>query len=325
MKVYRFLVLFCLVAGLAATPNTARAQDYPARPVRLIIGSAPGGMTDVLGRVAAEYFGRAHGQMMVADNRPGAGGNIATGLLAKAAADGYTVLICEVGQITANPWLYKDFPIHPMTDIIPVATFADGPLIAFVNAKLPITSIKELVEYTKKNPEQMSYGSVGIGTSMHLAVDQFNRMTGIDMVHVPYRGSGLAVADLAAGRVQVVFMGIASAAGQVKAGQIRPLAVSNATRIKAVPDVPTFAEAGLPQYGQSNWYAFFVPQGTPASIVLLLNRSVNRILEEPALLERFESQGLLPRKTTPEEFLAQFRADYVKWRDIVRAAGIAVQ
>lgn len=325
MRFLRDSALLCLLATVLAASSAARADDYPTKPIRLIIGSAPGGLTDVLGRFAADHLSRALGQVVIADDRPGAGGNIATGLLAKSAPDGYTILICEVGQLTANVWLYKDFPIDPLNGVIPVATIADGPTIAFLYAELPIHSIKELIEYAKKYPNAISYGSAGIGTSLHLAGDQFNRITGTEMLHVPYRGSGLAVADLAAGRVQVVFMGLPSAMSQLEAGKIRALAVSNLTRLKSLPDVPTFAEAGLPEFEQASWYGFFVPRGTPASVVAVLNRNVNLMLDDPKVLERFETQGILPRKQTPEEFAAEVKADYLKWRDIVSAAGVTIQ
>jgi tripartite-type tricarboxylate transporter receptor subunit TctC len=315
----------CLLLAACLLGSPARAQDYPSKPVRFVLATAPGGLTDLLGRVTAEHLGKALRQSFIPDNRPGGAGIIGVGFVAKAAPDGYTLLVCETGRITTNPWLYKSLPYDSMRDFTPVSSIATAPTLVFVNAKLPASGLRELIDYAKKRPGELSYSSSGLGSVAHFAGDRFSRLAGIDMLHVPYKGMASAVADVMAGRVQLTFVTYGVAAAGQKSGQLRALAVSGQRRIEALPDLPTFEEAGVSGYDVSGSFGLFAPRGTPAAIVNLLNQHVGAMLDDADFKARFREQGFVTARQTPAQFAAQIRADYERWGEIVGAAGITLQ
>ncbi len=315
------LLAALLVAGAAAT---AQAQTYPSKPIRMIVPFPPGGTTDILARAIGAELTKAWGQPVVIENRPGAGGNIGSEAVAKSPGDGYTLLMGTVGTHGINPSLYKKMPYDAVKDFAPVTLVALVPNILVVHPSVPAKSVAELIALAKKQPGKLTYASSGNGTSIHLSGALFESLTGVQMVHVPYKGSAPAVTDLLGGQVNMMFDNMPSALPHVKAGKLRPLGVTSAKRSPAVPDVPTIAEAGVKGYEASSWFGVLAPAGTPKDIVAKLNAEIAKSLGTPEMKEKLSSQGAEPVGNTPEQFGAFIRAEIDKWAKVVKASGATV-
>ncbi len=309
-----------LALAILAAPVAVQAQAFPSKPVRLILPFPPGGGTDTLGRGLAQTLAAQLGQQVVADNRPGAGGNLGLELAAKAAPDGYTMVLSSP-LIAISPLLYAKLNYDPIRDLAPVTRIGFSRKVMSVHPSVPARSLKELVELARKNPGKLNFGSGGLGTSMHLATELLKSLTGIDMVHVPYKGAVVALGALAGGEVDMV---VASAAGVIplaRAGRIRPLAVLSETR-GPLHDVPTSAEAGFPDLTDDTWYGMFVPAGTPRELVNRLNQELHKALANPDLVKRLEAAGVDTQISTPEE-LGQFvKRESARFGKVIKNAGI---
>ena len=309
--------------GLSAGP--AQAQDYPTKPVRFVVPFAPGGTTDVLARLLGEKLSASLGQQFVIDNQAGAGGNIGTAQVAKAEPDGYTILMGPVGTHAINQSIYPRLPFDPIKDFAPVTLVATVPNVLVVNPEVPANSVAELIALAKEKPGELNFASSGNGSSIHLSGELFKAMTGVDIVHVPYKGSGPAVVDLLGGQVQMMFDNLPSSAPQIKAGKLRPLGVTSKERSPTLPDVPTIAEAGVPGYEALSWFGVLVPAGTPDAIVAKLQNEIAKALADPAMRERFAELGAVPVGGSPAEFAELITAETAKWAKVVQDAGIKLE
>jgi tripartite-type tricarboxylate transporter receptor subunit TctC len=309
-----------LLLLLTAFCVAAHAQQYPAKPVRLIIPYPPGGGNDTLGRLFAAKLGERMGQPFVVENRPGAGTMIGTEAAAKSAPDGYTILLSSIATHALSPNLYSRVPYDPIKDFAPITLLGIAPTVLVVNADLPAKSVAELIALAKKG--QLAYASGGNGTPPHINAEVFKAVAGVDMLHVAYKGGGPALIDLIAGRVHVMLDTAASAMPHVRAGKLRALALSAPKRAAEYPDLPTFAEAGLPQYDTNAWYSMHAPAGTPGEIVRRLNSELVAILKDADILARFKQLSTEPVGNSPEEFAAFVRAELDKYARIIKAAGI---
>lgn len=317
-KIASFLSL-TLAACVAASAVLA-ADEYPARPIRLIVTVPPGGAADFIARLVSGKIGEALGQQVAVENRGGAGGTIAADAVAKAAPDGYTLLQNSITTHGIGPHLYARLPYDPVKDFTPVSMLATLPLIMAVNADLSIRTIDELIVYGKAKP--LNFASSGNGGAPHMAGELFKSVTGVEMLHVPYKGSGPAVADLVGGRVQVMFDGAPSLIAHIKSGKLRVLAAASARRNRLVPEVPTFAELGYPRIAVALWYGVLAPAGTPRAVIERLNREIGRALETPDVRERLLAQGADPAPGTPEAFAAFMQDEMAKWATVVKQAGV---
>jgi tripartite-type tricarboxylate transporter receptor subunit TctC len=312
---------FVAAVGLIAGASGALAQAYPNKPVRVIIPFPTGGASDVTMRILADKLSAQMGQPLVIENRSGAGGNLGTELAAKATPDGYTLVLGASGPFAINKTLYKSLPYDPEKDFAPIALYTIIPNILVVTKSFPGNSVQDYVAYAKANPEKIRYGSIGNGSSQHLAGAQFEMVTGVKLTHVPYRGAPQGVADLLGGQIESMFQLIPNIAEQVRAGEVRALAVTSAKRSSALPDVPTMAEAGVKNYETAGWFGLLAPAKTPAAIVDQVNREVVRAIQNPDLRARFTSLGAEPVSTTPAEFGAFITSELKVWEKIVKASG----
>jgi tripartite-type tricarboxylate transporter receptor subunit TctC len=311
--------------GLAAAsalgmPRLARAETYPSRVARILVGFSAGGATDIQGRLMGQWLSDRLGQQFIVDNRPGASGNIATEMVARAAPDGYTLLQI-VSPHAINPTLYPNLGFDFVSDIAPVIGAARLAYVVVVNPSLPVRTIPELIAHAKANPGQVSYGSAGSGTPQNLAAEMFKMMTGVNLLHVPYRGGAPAIADLLAGHIQVVFSPTSEAIEQVRAGKLRPLAVTTMARLDVLPEVPTVGEF-VPGYELSGFAGIGVPRHTPADIVALLNRELNAAVADPGVRAKIIDLGGTPLGGTPAEFGKILTDAIHKWAEVIRFAGI---
>ena len=312
------IVMFAAAAWAPGTP----AQDYPAKPIRIIVATAPGGLMDLPARVAAEHLDRAFGQRVLVENRGGAGGNLGADAVAKAAPDGYTLGLLQLGNFAINPFIFKTMPLDPLTDLAPVAPITSSPVVVAISAKIPANDLREFIDYARRESGKVNHGTAGIGTIPHLAGELFAHLAGVKFEHVHYKGAGPALADLVAGQVQLIFVGYGVVRGQAAAGAVKVLAVSQRTRLGSAPNVPTAEEAGLPGFEVTTWFGIVAPKGTPERVVATLNRQIHAMQDDPAVVQRFAGSGLDVLKETPEQFAAHIRRDYEKYRDIVKSAGL---
>lgn len=326
MNLSRRKFLHIATGAAAAVPlsRAAWAQTYPTRSVRVIVPYAPGGQTDAIGRIFAQQLSERLGQQFYVENVPGAGGNIGVARAAKAAPDGYTVLVTDGLSLAVNPTLYGNLPYDPFKDLQPVALAVITTQVLTVNPSLPVHTVKELVRLIKSNAGKYSYASPGIGTPGHLAGELFRDSAGLDLVHVPFHGAGPAIISTVAGHTLIAFGSPASTVSQVAAGKPRALAVTSKARLPALPDVPTMAEAGFPEVECDVWVGPLVPAKTPPEIVSLLNREINAIGALPTMKQRLSALGFQPFLSTPEESATRLKTDSAKWAKIVRVAGIKV-
>ncbi len=314
--------LIAVVAASLFAASLAFAQaTYPSKPIRMVVPFPPGGTTDILARAVAQKLTEAWGQQVIVDNRPGAGGNIGSDLVAKAAPDGYTLLMGTVGTHAINPSLYARMPYDAQKDFAPVILVAGVPNVLEVNPSLPVHTVQELIAYARANPGKLNFASSGNGTSIHLSGELFKAMTGVKMTHVPYKGSAPALADLVGGQVQLMFDNLPSSLGLIKGGKLRAIAVTSTTRSSALPDVPTIAESGLPGYEASSWFGVLAPARTPPAIVDKLNAVIGAWLASPEAKEKLASQGAVAAGGTPADFAHYIASETVKWAKVVKASG----
>lgn len=311
--------LACLATALLALHAPVQAQGaYPNKPLRLVVTFPPGGAPDILARLFADKA--QLGQPVVVDNKPGAGGNIGAEMVAKAPPDGHTLVMGTVGTHSINGALYRQMPYDMVKDFAPLGHVASAPNLLVVNNDLPVKTVAELISYMKANPNKLSFGSPGIGTSVHVSGELFKSMTGTQMTHVPYKGRQFAIPDLVGGSIQVMFDNMPSALPMAKEGKIRALAQTTATRSSAAPDVPTVAET-VPGFEATTWFAMFAPAGTPKEIVAKLNAEMQRVYKLPDVVEKMKTLGLEPWISTPEE-LARYQAtEITKWAKVVKDSG----
>ncbi len=296
------------------------AQNYPSRPLRVVVPFAPGGAVDLVARTVAPKLSEALGQPVVVDNRGGAGGTIGTDIVAKARPDGHTLLVASMG-VAVNAVLYPKLPYDTLKDLAPVTSLGEQPNIVVVHPSLSARSVGELVALAKAKPGQISYASGGVGSNTHLVTLLFLQMARVEMLHVPYKGLGPAVADLVGGQVQLAVSNVSTALPHVKSGRLRLLAVTSAKRFPLFPDTPTVGESGVPGYESSGWYGLWGTAGTPSSVLTALNQAVTKILDAPATKEQFGAQGLQPIPTSPEAFGKRLREEIRKWGPVVKASG----
>ncbi|MBI5907610.1 MAG: tripartite tricarboxylate transporter substrate binding protein [Burkholderiales bacterium] len=312
-------------ALLLALPLQALSQAaYPNRPVKILVGFPPGQATDVVAREIAQKLSEAMGQQFVVDNRAGAGGIIGTDLVAKAPADGYTLLMSSSGPLAVNPSLYRKLPYNVEKDFAPITLAALVPLFVVANPSFPPNTVGELVAYAKANPGKISYASGGNGVTNHLAMEMFKSVAGVYMTHIPYRGGPPAVTDLIAGQVSVMFETGPGALPHVRSGKLKALAVGSAARSSAAPSLPTVAESGLPGFDAVAWIGLVAPRGTPPAIITRLNAEVTRILKLPEIKDRFQALGAEPAGNTPEQFAAYIQSETIKWGKAVKDSGAKV-
>jgi len=319
MKRIAKTIAACLLAAAAvAAPAAAPAQDYPGRPITLVVPVPPGGAADFIARSVGQKLSEAVGQPVVISNRGGASGTIASDNVAKAAPDGYTVLLNSITTHGIGPHLITNTPYDPVKDFAPVILVAKLPLIMTIHAAHPMQSVPEVIAYAKANPGKLSFASSGTGGAPHLAGELFKTVTGTTMLHVPYRGSGPAVVDVGAGRVDIMFDAVPSLQALIQAGKLRPLAAASAARHPLLPDLATFAELGFPGMDISLWYGFAVPAATPSAVVQRLNAEVGKILKTPKIHESVARQGAIPAGGTPEQYAAVMREESARWAEVVK-------
>ena len=315
--------LAALLAMLAAIP-LASAQTYPGKTIKLIVPFPPAGSTDISARAVAGKLGERLGQAVVIENKPGAGGNIGTDVAAKAAPDGYTLVVGTVGTHAINASLYSKMPYDHIKDFAPVILLSSTPNVLVVYPKLPVNSVKDVIALARSKPGEMTFASSGSGTSIHLSGELFNSMAGLQMTHIPYKGSGPMQIDLISGQVNMSFDNLSAAMAQIKAGRLRALAVTGTSRSPMLPDIPTVAEAGLPGYEATSWNGVFAPAGPPKDIIDKLNRELNAILQSPETRKFFAEQGGEAGGGTPEQLGALVRSETVKWSKVVKESGAKV-
>ncbi len=311
-----------LGAALFALP--ASAQDaFPNKPIRLVVPFVPGGVTDASARLVAEHLGRRLGQQVVVDNKPGASGNIGTAQVAQAAPDGYTLLLAFDGTMVINPHVFAKVPFDTLKDFASVGKIGNATLILVANPAVPAKNLAELVALSKTKP--LPYGTSGIGGTPHIAGEMLAQRTGAKLEHVPYKGGGQAISDGIGGSIPLVYTAVAGAQGHVKAGKLKPIAVSSAQRSSSLPDVPTFIESGLADFVADSWVGLLAPAKTPAPIMARLNSELNAVLTDPAVRDRLAVLGIEPTSGTPEQFTQQISKDLAGYGPIVKAAGIKLE
>lgn len=312
------------MAVVLASFTCAQAQDYPTRPVRMIVAFAPGGGTDLLGRTVAQKLQEALGQSFVVENRGGAGGNIGTDIVAKATVDGYTLLFGYSSNFSISPFLYKSLPYDPLKDFEPVSLVTVATNIMAAHPSLPVNNLKELQAYAKDHPGTINYGSAGPGTLGHLTVELFNTVAGVQLTHVPYKGNSAALTDLLAGRVQLFAGSPAAVVEYIQAGKLKALGITSRERLPDMKNMPTFIEQGFDVEAQA-WFGLLAPKGTPAAIVKKLNGVIVEAMKSPEVKTSFARLGYDVATDTPEEFAAFIKADYDKWKDVVPKTGLKME
>ncbi|MBC5766051.1 Bug family tripartite tricarboxylate transporter substrate binding protein [Ramlibacter albus] len=312
-------------AATAAGTFPAFAQAWPARPIRLVVPFPPGGGTDATSRLVAEKLGPALGATIVIDNKPGAGGNVGLDVVAKAAADGYTIGMGQAANLAINPSLYTKMPFDPLKDLVPIVSVSDQPVVLTVRADSPLKSLADFVAAAKARPGRVGVAQAGNGTVGHLAGELLERRAGISLLQVPYKGAGPAMTDLLGGQVETYFGSTVSVMPQLAAGKIRALAVSSSRRISALPNVPTVAEQGYAGFDATTWLGLVGPAGLPADIVAKLNAETVKILARPDVREKLVHEGSEPTPGTPQQFAAHIKAEHAKWGALVREANIRIE
>jgi tripartite-type tricarboxylate transporter receptor subunit TctC len=308
-------------ALLVAWVGVAAAEEFPSKPIRIVVPYAAGGTLDMLGRVLGQKIGDEWGQPVVVDNKPGANGIIGTEQAAKAPADGYTLVMVSAGSFAINPSLYQKLSYEPLRDFAPVTLGVNAPIMLVAHPLVPAATAAELIAYAKANPGKLSFASAGTGSAQHLAGELFKSMAGIDIVHVPYKGSAPAVTDLLGGKVALMFNVMPTVIQHVRAGKLKAIGMATPQRSALVPDVPSIAESGLPGYAAGSWYGVVAPAGTPAPVIDKLNAQMVRTLRQPDVREKLSAQGVEPVGDTPAEFAELIRSEIAKYGKIVKDSG----
>jgi tripartite-type tricarboxylate transporter receptor subunit TctC len=325
----RSLLLRLVAAGALFALSTSvlaqAASTYPSKTIRIVVPFAPGGTSDVLARAIGQKLTEIWKQPVVVDNKPGAGGNIGAELVAKADPDGYTLLLLDVGTLTISPAIYPKLGYDPIKDLAPITMVAVSPHALVVHPSVPANSVKELIAWAKANPGKINFASAGNGTAVHLAGEQFKLMTGIEMVHVPYKGGAQALTGLVGGEVNMTLNGLLATLPHIKSGKIKALAIAGKTRSPALPDLPTVSEAGVPGFQSGSWQGLLTTAATPKDVVAKLNTAVVQVLNSPELKERMAAQGADVVGDSPEQFGAFLRDEKVRWAKIVKDAGVKVE
>ena len=311
--------LFVTANFLGAAFAQSVAPNFPSKPVRIIVPQTPGGASDALARIVGQKLSERWGQPVVIENRPGAGGNIGMDAVAKAPGDGHTLLMSYVGSHAINPSIYSKLPFDPEADFVAVATLANVPFVAAVNASVPVSNMKSLAAYAGQKP--VAFGSAGNGSVNHLLGEMFNTASGAKMQHVPYKGAAPALTDLISGQIQVVFTSLPSVAQHIRAGTVKGLSVTGSKRSAAFKDIPTIAESGFPGFVINPWFGLFASKGTPASVARQINADIKKVMEDKEVLDRFAAVGAEPFETTPQEFQAILNADIKTWAAVVKSSG----
>lgn len=312
-----------LAVALAVLP--AHGQEWPAKPVRIVVPFAPGGVADNSARVVADRLGARLGQQVLVENRAGASGNIGSELVAKAAPDGYTLLLGFDGTMVINPHVFPKLGFDTLRDFQPVTKLGDAILILVAHPSVPASTLPELIAYSKSQPGGVAYGTSGTGGTPHLAGELLRQRSGANLVHVPYKGGGQAIGDVVGGQIPLVYTAIATAQQYVKAGRIKAIAVSSAQRGRSLPDVPTFVESGQPGFVVDSWVGILAPAKTPRPVVDRLQKEIAAVLAEPEVRARYDVLGIEPVGNTPDQFAAQIKADLARWETVVKQAGIKVE
>jgi len=316
---------FCLGLLLAALATLALAQgNWPTKPIRLVVTFPPGGSSDAAARIVAPRLADRLGQPVVVDNRPGAGGGVGLDLVAKAPADGYTIVLASAGGLTANPSLYKQLPYDPTRDFSPITLFGSSPFVLLASPALPITTVGDLLKLAKGKPGGLSYASGGNGTAMHLSGELMKSMGQVRIVHIPYRGSGPALVAVMGGETQLAIADITTAAAQIKSGRVKAVGVLSKERSPLAPEIPSLNESGLPGYDAAGWFGILAPAATPASILQRLNTEITAVLRSPEVRERFATAGLEPLPSTPEEMSAFMNSEALKWARVIQESGAKI-
>ena len=315
-----------LIATLATVLFTAAASaQYPDKPIRLVVPFAPGGVTDTSGRVVAEALAKRLGQPIVVENKAGASGNIGTQGVVNAAPDGYTLVLGFDGTLVINPHVFANFPFDVVRDLEPIGKIGDATLIIVAHPSFPAKTLPELIAYSKKQAGGLSYGTSGVGGTPHIAGELLRQRTGANLTHIPYKGGGQAMTDALGGNIPLVYTAVAGAISHVKAGRLVPIAVSSAKRAPSLPDVPTFMEAGVPDFDATSWVAVLGPARMPKSVVDRLNRELNAVLTDPAIVEKLATLGIVATPGPPQQLVDQIKTDLAKYEQVVKAAGIKAE
>jgi tripartite-type tricarboxylate transporter receptor subunit TctC len=320
-----FPATLCMLAAMSCAIATAQSPSYPVKPIRLIVPYPPGGPTDLIGRAVNESLAKRLGQPVIVDNRGGAASVIGAEITARAPADGYTLLVATVTTLAVNPALNSRLPYDPERDFAPVSMLGSTPYLLAVHPQLPARSVPQLIAYAKASPGKLSFGSAGSGSSAHLAGELLKHMAAIDIVHIPYKGSGPAIVDLIAGQIALMFSGISVLKPHVDGGRLRPLAVSTIKRSMSAPDIPTLDESGVKGYQTKSWNALVAPRGMPATIIQRLNRELHAVLNTPAVADRIKQQGIEPEPGTPEELAGYVREEILRFRNLITAVGLKLE
>ena len=318
------LALLALASLTAEANAQANAQAWPSRPVRIVVPSPPAGGTDIIARVMAENFSKVFKQQFFVENRPGAGNMIGIESVARAAPDGYTFLM-TASTLSLNSVLYKKISYDPIKDFAPITIAATAPNVLIINPAVPAKTLKEFIALAKQQAGKMTYGTPGIGTSPHMSMELFKSMAGVDLQHIPYRGTAPALTDVLSGQITAMFSNALTAKPQIDAGKVRALGVTTATRSGTMPDIPSIAEAGVPGYDAVQWYGFLAPAGTPQPILAQIHSETVKALNSAEMKEKLASDGAEPAPSTPEAFAAHIRNEIEKWRKVAKAAGIEPQ
>ena len=314
-----------LIAAFAAAGEAAAAEAYPAKPIRLVIPFAPGGTTDILGRVIGERLTAQLGQQVVVENRGGAGGNIAAEAVARSAPDGYTLFLGSMGTQAMNGAIYPKLAFDPIRDFAPITRLVNSANLLVVHPSTPVRSVKEVIQLAKARPGQLNYSTSGVGSFNHMSAELFQMMSGVRMVHIPYKSGGQALTAVLVGEAQILFQTIPAAVPFIESGKLRALAVCASDRHPLFPKLPTASESGLPGFEISTWYGILAPAATPADLVARLNAALIEVVKAPVTQKRLADLGLDPATNTPQDFAALIRADAVKWAKVVKAANIKAE
>lgn len=314
-----------LMLAAAMLASIAVQAEYPEKPIRLVVPFGAGGVTDTSGRMVAEALGKRLGQSIVVENKAGASGNIGTQLVALAPPDGYTLVLGFDGTLVINPHVFANFPIDVQNDLAPVGKIGDATLIIVAHPSFPAKTLQELIAHSKKEPKGVSYGTSGVGGTPHIAGELLKQKTGANLQHIPYKGGGPAMTDALGGNIPMVFTAVAGAMQHVKAGRLVPIAVSSATRSPALPDVPTFIESGVADFQADSWVALLAPAKTPRAVIDKLNKELNAVLSDPAIVQKLGALGIVATPGSPEKLAEQIRVDLDKYGKVVKAAGIKAE
>jgi tripartite-type tricarboxylate transporter receptor subunit TctC len=319
------LGLLCVLPITLTSTGVVTAAEYPTKPVRLVVPFPPGGTLDILARGLAPNLAAQLGQQVVVENRPGANGVIGYEVVAKAPADGYTLLIGGGSGIAVHPALLSKLPYHPVRDFAPVAMLATYPSVLIANPSFPANSVQELIAVAKATPGKLTYGSPGTGNINHLVGESFRSLAGVDLVHAPYKGAALVITDVVAGHIPIGFVLLPGALPQMRAGKLKALAVTADQRVNAAPNVPTMAEAGVPGLDLSDWAGILVPAGTPSEVIARLGQEISKVVNAPEVRQRWVEQGLEPKTATPAELAGVIKSDVDKWNRIIKQAGVRAE